>query len=144
MQSPALWGLLWDNELQLSQTQYNCAAQLNETSMSKEMAGCTLQGQDPMAPECIGCPQWNPPLLQMQYLQPLPGSCISMDPSSFIDVYGYIATPRIWRQKSSLTWRLGPTYLFEEAISVETIEVIIKLGPQYCSNFQAVQLQGMW
>ncbi|XP_068053666.1 WD repeat- and FYVE domain-containing protein 4 isoform X1 [Anomalospiza imberbis] len=79
---------------------------------------------------------------KMQYLQPLPGSCISMEPSSFIDVYGYIATPRIWKQKSSLTWRLGPTYLFEEAISVETIEVIIKLGPQYCSNFQAVQLQG--
>uniref|UniRef100_H0ZCV3 Uncharacterized protein n=1 Tax=Taeniopygia guttata TaxID=59729 RepID=H0ZCV3_TAEGU len=79
---------------------------------------------------------------KMQYLQPLPGGCISMDPSSFIDVYGYIATPRIWKQKSSLAWRLGPTHLFEEAISVETIEVIIKLGPQYCSNFQAVQLQG--
>ncbi|KAM7016761.1 WD repeat- and FYVE domain-containing protein 4 [Passerculus sandwichensis] len=79
---------------------------------------------------------------KMQYLQPLPGSCISMDPSSFVDVYGYIATPRIWKHKSSLTWRLGPTHLFEEAISVETMEVIIKLGPQYCSNFQAVQLQG--
>uniref|UniRef100_A0A8C0ERL9 DUF4704 domain-containing protein n=1 Tax=Bubo bubo TaxID=30461 RepID=A0A8C0ERL9_BUBBB len=79
---------------------------------------------------------------KMQYLQPLPGSCISMEPSSFIDVYGYISTPRIWKQKSSLTWRLGPTYLFEEAISVETMEVINKLGPQYCSSFQAVQLQG--
>ncbi|XP_009977759.1 PREDICTED: WD repeat- and FYVE domain-containing protein 4 [Tauraco erythrolophus] len=79
---------------------------------------------------------------KMQYLQPLPGSCISMEPSSFVDVYGYIATPRIWKQKSSLTWRLGPTYLFEEAISVETMDVINKLGPQYCSNFQAVQLQG--
>uniref|UniRef100_A0A8C3Y3C9 WDFY family member 4 n=1 Tax=Catharus ustulatus TaxID=91951 RepID=A0A8C3Y3C9_CATUS len=79
---------------------------------------------------------------KMQYLQPLPGCCTSMEPSSFIDVYGYIATPRIWKHKSSLTWRLGPTHLFEEAISVETIEVIIKLGPQYCSNFQAVQLQG--
>uniref|UniRef100_A0A8C5TIG3 Alfy-like armadillo-like repeat domain-containing protein n=1 Tax=Malurus cyaneus samueli TaxID=2593467 RepID=A0A8C5TIG3_9PASS len=79
---------------------------------------------------------------KMQYLQPLPGSCISMEPSSFVDVYGYIATPRIWKQKSSLTWRIGPTYLFEEAISVETIKVIVKLGPQYCSNFQAVQPQG--
>ncbi|XP_061857387.1 WD repeat- and FYVE domain-containing protein 4 isoform X3 [Colius striatus] len=79
---------------------------------------------------------------KMQYLQSLPGSCISMEPSSFVDVYGYISTPRIWKQKSSLTWRLGPTYLFEEAISIETIEVINKLGPQYCSNFQAVQLQG--
>uniref|UniRef100_A0A803Y055 WDFY family member 4 n=1 Tax=Meleagris gallopavo TaxID=9103 RepID=A0A803Y055_MELGA len=79
---------------------------------------------------------------KMRYFQMLPGNCISMDPSSFIDVYGYIATPRVWKQKSSLIWRLGPTYLFEEAISVETIEVINKLGPQYCSNFQAVQLQG--
>lgn len=79
----------------------------------------------------------------MRYFQMLPGNCISMDPSSFIDVYGYIATPRVWKQKSSLIWRLGPTYLFEEAISVETMEVINKLGPQYYSNFQAVQLQGM-
>ncbi|XP_051474966.1 WD repeat- and FYVE domain-containing protein 4 [Apus apus] len=79
---------------------------------------------------------------KMQYIQPLPGNCISMEPSSFIDVYGYIGTPRIWKQKSSLTWRLGPTYLFEEAISVESMDVINKLGPQYCSNFQAVQLQG--
>ncbi|XP_035753252.1 WD repeat- and FYVE domain-containing protein 4 [Egretta garzetta] len=79
---------------------------------------------------------------KMQYLQPLPGSCISMEPTSFIDVYGYIATPRIWKQKSSLTWRLGPTHLFEEAISLETMDMINKLGPQYCSNFQAVQLQG--
>uniref|UniRef100_A0A8C3LJ58 WDFY family member 4 n=1 Tax=Chrysolophus pictus TaxID=9089 RepID=A0A8C3LJ58_CHRPC len=79
---------------------------------------------------------------KMRYFQMLPGSCISMDPSSFIDVYGYIATPRVWKQKSSLIWRLGPTYLFEEAISVETMEMINKLGPQYCSNFQAVQLQG--
>uniref|UniRef100_A0A8B9C663 WDFY family member 4 n=1 Tax=Anser brachyrhynchus TaxID=132585 RepID=A0A8B9C663_9AVES len=79
---------------------------------------------------------------KMRYLQPLPGSYISMESSSFVDVYGYIATPRVWKQKSSLTWRLGPTYLFEEAISVETMEVINKLGPRYCSNFQAVQLQG--
>ncbi|XP_065602222.1 WD repeat- and FYVE domain-containing protein 4 isoform X2 [Cyrtonyx montezumae] len=78
---------------------------------------------------------------KMRYFQVLPGSCISMDPSSFVDVYGYIATPRVWKQKSSLIWRLGPTYLFEEAISVETMEMINKLGPQYCSNFQAVQLQ---
>lgn len=111
--------------------------------MGKEMAGSALQGQDPRAPWVLD-PLSGFFLLQMKYLQPLPGSCISMDPSSFIDVYGYIATPRIWKQKSSLAWRLGPTYLFEEAISVETIEVIIKLGPQYCSNFQAVQLQGMW
>ncbi|KAM5241310.1 WD repeat- and FYVE domain-containing protein 4 isoform 3-T5 [Hipposideros larvatus] len=79
---------------------------------------------------------------KMLYIQALPGPFLSMDSSSFVDVYGYIATPRIWKQKSSLIWRLGPTYLFEEAISMETLEVINKLGPRYCGNFQAVHAQG--
>lgn len=80
---------------------------------------------------------------QMLYIQALPGSFFSMDPSSFVDVYGYIGTPRVWKQKSSLTWRLGPAYLFEEDISADTLALIIKLGPRYCGNFQAVHLQGM-
>ncbi|KAF3827722.1 hypothetical protein GH733_000957 [Mirounga leonina] len=80
---------------------------------------------------------------KMLYIQALPGPFLSMDPSSFVDVYGYIATPRVWKQKSSLIWRLGPTYLFEEAISVDTLEVINKLGPRYCGNFQAVHAQGV-
>ncbi|XP_054839943.1 WD repeat- and FYVE domain-containing protein 4 [Eublepharis macularius] len=79
---------------------------------------------------------------KMQYIQPFPGSFTSMDPSSFIDVYGYVATPRAWKQKSSLTWRQGPMYLFEEVVSVETLQHIFKLGPRYCSNFQAVELGG--
>ncbi|KAM4852716.1 WD repeat- and FYVE domain-containing protein 4 [Thomomys bottae] len=79
---------------------------------------------------------------KMLYIQALPGSFLSMDPSSFVDVYGYISTPRIWKQKSSLVWRLGPAYLFDEAISVDTLEIIIKLGPRYCGNFQAVHAQG--
>ncbi|KAF5921966.1 hypothetical protein HPG69_015416 [Diceros bicornis minor] len=79
---------------------------------------------------------------KMLYIQALPGPFLSMDPSSFVDVYGYIATPRIWKQKSSLIWRLGPAYLFEESISMETLEVIDKLGPRYCGNFQAVHAQG--
>ncbi|XP_057164793.1 WD repeat- and FYVE domain-containing protein 4 isoform X4 [Ursus arctos] len=80
---------------------------------------------------------------KMLYIQALPGPFLSMDPSSFVDVYGYIATPRVWKQKSSLIWRLGPTYLFEEAISMDTLEVINKLGPRYCGNFQAVHAQGV-
>uniref|UniRef100_A0A8C2SA26 Alfy-like armadillo-like repeat domain-containing protein n=1 Tax=Capra hircus TaxID=9925 RepID=A0A8C2SA26_CAPHI len=80
---------------------------------------------------------------KMLYIQALPGPFLSMDPSSFVDVYGYIGTPRVWKQKSLLTWRLGPTYFFEEAISMETLEVINKLGPRYCGNFQAVHVQGM-
>ncbi|XP_043782392.1 WD repeat- and FYVE domain-containing protein 4 isoform X1 [Cervus elaphus] len=79
---------------------------------------------------------------KMLYIQALPGPFLSMDPSSFVDVYGYIATPRVWKQKSLLIWRLGPTYFFEEAISMETLEVINKLGPRYCGNFQAVHVQG--
>ncbi|KAF4019003.1 hypothetical protein G4228_011069 [Cervus hanglu yarkandensis] len=80
---------------------------------------------------------------KMLYIQALPGPFLSMDPSSFVDVYGYIATPRVWKQKSLLIWRLGPTYFFEEAISMETLEVINKLGPRYCGNFQAVHVQGV-
>ncbi|XP_029419907.1 WD repeat- and FYVE domain-containing protein 4 isoform X2 [Nannospalax galili] len=79
---------------------------------------------------------------KMLYIQALPGPFLSMDPASFVDVYGYIGTPRIWKQKSSLTWRLGPAYLFEEDISVDTLALIIKLGPRYCGNFQAVYTQG--
>ncbi|XP_006757192.1 PREDICTED: WD repeat- and FYVE domain-containing protein 4 [Myotis davidii] len=79
---------------------------------------------------------------KMLYIQALPGPFLSMEPSSFVDVYGYIATPRVWKQRSTLTWRLGPTYLFEDAVSVETLEVINKLGPRYCGNFQAVPAQG--
>lgn len=78
----------------------------------------------------------------MLYVQALPGTFLSMDPSSFVDVYGYIGTPRIWKQKSSLIWRLGPSYLFEEDISMDALALIIKLGPRYCGNFQAVHLQG--
>ncbi|XP_076787564.1 WD repeat- and FYVE domain-containing protein 4 isoform X4 [Arvicanthis niloticus] len=79
---------------------------------------------------------------KMLYIQALPGSFFSMEPSSFVDVYGYIGTPRIWKQKSSLIWRLGPAYLFEEDISADTLALIIKLGPRYCGNFQAVHRQG--
>ncbi|KAL1780563.1 WD repeat-and FYVE domain-containing protein 4 isoform X1 [Sigmodon hispidus] len=79
---------------------------------------------------------------KMLYIQALPGTFLSMDPSSFVDVYGYFGTPRIWKQKSSLIWRLGPAYLFEEDISMDILELIIKLGPRYCGNFQAVHLQG--
>ncbi|OBS78637.1 hypothetical protein A6R68_18967, partial [Neotoma lepida] len=79
---------------------------------------------------------------KMLYVQALPGPFLSMDPSSFVDVYGYIGTPRVWKQKSSLIWRLGPAYLFEEDISADTLALLIKLGPRYCGNFQAVHLQG--
>ncbi|KAF7247497.1 WD repeat- and FYVE domain-containing protein 4 [Varanus komodoensis] len=79
---------------------------------------------------------------KMQYIQPLPGGFVSMDPSSFVDVYGYVATPPIWKAKSSLTWRQGPLYFLEEVISMDALLLMVKLGPRYCSNFQAVELRG--
>ncbi|XP_039629915.1 WD repeat- and FYVE domain-containing protein 4 isoform X2 [Polypterus senegalus] len=75
---------------------------------------------------------------KMQYIQPFPGQSVSMDPTSVTDVHGIIGTPLIWRKVSSLSWRLGPAYLFDEAISQETVKAIDKLGPNYIGNFQAV------
>ncbi|XP_063160442.1 WD repeat- and FYVE domain-containing protein 4 [Candoia aspera] len=79
---------------------------------------------------------------KMQYIRPLPGSFVSMDPFSFIDVFGYVATPPMWKKKSFLTWRQGPMYLFDEVLSMKTLQFIEKLGPRYYSNFQAVELRG--
>ncbi|XP_029465484.1 WD repeat- and FYVE domain-containing protein 4 [Rhinatrema bivittatum] len=77
---------------------------------------------------------------KMQYIQSLPGDSVALEHAAFVDVYGFIATPKTWKQKSSLVWRLGPTYLFEETVLEETLQVINRLGPSYCGNFQAVQI----
>ncbi|XP_069467262.1 WD repeat- and FYVE domain-containing protein 4 isoform X2 [Ambystoma mexicanum] len=77
------------------------------------------------------------------YIQPMAGPSAFLESSSFLDVYAYISTPPVWRQSSSLLWRLGPTYLFEEPLPVETLEVIYKLGPTYCGSFQGLQDHGM-
>ncbi|XP_030059030.1 WD repeat- and FYVE domain-containing protein 4 [Microcaecilia unicolor] len=79
---------------------------------------------------------------KMQYIQALPGDSLALEHAAFVDVYGFIATPKTWKQKSSLVWRLGPTYLFEETVALETLQVINRLGPNYCGNFQAVQIYG--
>uniref|UniRef100_A0A8C5RL42 WDFY family member 4 n=1 Tax=Laticauda laticaudata TaxID=8630 RepID=A0A8C5RL42_LATLA len=76
---------------------------------------------------------------KMQYIRPLPGSFTSMDPASFIDVFGFVATPLMWKKRSSLSWRQGPMFLFEEVLSVKTLQLMEKLGPRYYSNFQAVE-----
>ncbi|XP_067876782.1 WD repeat- and FYVE domain-containing protein 4 isoform X2 [Heterodontus francisci] len=79
---------------------------------------------------------------KIQYIQTFPGMHFSSDSSAVIDVHGIIGTPQIWKQRSSLVWRLGPTYLFEEVTSPETVEVIYQLGPNYLGNFQSVYLPG--
>ncbi|XP_078284484.1 LOW QUALITY PROTEIN: WD repeat- and FYVE domain-containing protein 4 [Rhinoraja longicauda] len=77
---------------------------------------------------------------KMQYIQSFPGMHFTLESSAVVDVHGLIGTPQMWKQRSSLAWRLGPTYLLEEAISSETVEVIYQLGPNYLGNFQSVHL----
>ncbi|XP_069096980.1 WD repeat- and FYVE domain-containing protein 4 isoform X1 [Pleurodeles waltl] len=79
---------------------------------------------------------------KIQYIQPLAGTCTALDSTSFLDVYAYISTPRIWKQKSSLLWRLGPTYLFDDPVPAEALQVIYRLGPTYCGSFQGLQDHG--
>uniref|UniRef100_UPI00398F68DA WD repeat- and FYVE domain-containing protein 4 n=1 Tax=Pristiophorus japonicus TaxID=55135 RepID=UPI00398F68DA len=79
---------------------------------------------------------------KIQYIQTFPGMHFSLDSSAVIDVHGIIGTPQIWNQSSSLVWRLGPTYLFEEVTSSQTVGVIYQLGPNYLGNFQSVYLPG--
>ncbi|KAL4641072.1 WD repeat- and FYVE domain-containing protein 4 isoform X1 [Arapaima gigas] len=75
---------------------------------------------------------------KMKYIQPFPGPCISMDPTAVVDVCGIIGTPSLWKQPSPLSWRVGPTYLFEEVLIPESVEVIYRQGTKYMGNFQAV------
>ncbi|XP_043911583.1 WD repeat- and FYVE domain-containing protein 4 [Protopterus annectens] len=81
--------------------------------------------------------------VKMQYIQPFPGTILSLDPSAMVDVYGFIGTPPVWKESSSLCWQLGPTYMFEEAVTSETVGIICRLGPNYLSNFQAVSSEGV-
>ncbi|XP_048472141.1 WD repeat- and FYVE domain-containing protein 4 [Rhincodon typus] len=79
---------------------------------------------------------------KIQYIQTFPGMHFSSDSSAVIDVHGIIGTPQIWKQRSSLVWRLGPTCLFEEVIPAQSVDVIYRLGPNYLGNFQSVYLPG--
>uniref|UniRef100_A0ACB8F7S9 Uncharacterized protein n=1 Tax=Sphaerodactylus townsendi TaxID=933632 RepID=A0ACB8F7S9_9SAUR len=125
----------------LSQVQFSCAGLLVDGQWHHLAVAAAVEARK----MCIISAYLDGQLLgsaKMQYIQLFPGSFASMDPSTFIDVYGYVATPQVWKQKSSLTWRQGPMHLFEEAVSVEIVQHIFRLGPRYCSNFQAVELQG--
>lgn len=80
---------------------------------------------------CIFC--------QMRYIQPFPGRYVSMDPTAVIDVYGLIGTPALWKEHAALVWRMGPAYLFEEALSPEAVGVIYTQGTAYVGNFLALR-----
>ncbi|XP_053305887.1 WD repeat- and FYVE domain-containing protein 4 [Spea bombifrons] len=75
---------------------------------------------------------------EMRYIQRLPGGSSSLHPTSLVDIHAFLGTPKMWRQKSSLLWRLGFFALFEEALSEEMLLLIQRLGPAYCGNFKNV------
>lgn len=78
----------------------------------------------------------------MRYIQPFPGQYVSMDPTAVIDVYGLIGTPPLWKEHAALVWRVGPSYLFEEALSPEAVVVIYAQGTAYLGNFLALRNTG--
>nr|XP_015201808.1 PREDICTED: WD repeat- and FYVE domain-containing protein 4 isoform X1 [Lepisosteus oculatus] len=81
---------------------------------------------------------------KMRYIQPFPGQSGAMDPAAAVDVCGIIGTPPRWARPASLVWRLGPTWLLEEAVSPEAAALVYKLGPGYLGNFQALIPQGVF
>lgn len=78
----------------------------------------------------------------MKYIQPFPGQYVSMDPTALIDVYGLIGTPAIWKEHAALVWRVGPSYLFEEPLSLENVDILYKQGTGYLGNFLALRNTG--
>uniref|UniRef100_A0A8C5H2Y5 WDFY family member 4 n=1 Tax=Gouania willdenowi TaxID=441366 RepID=A0A8C5H2Y5_GOUWI len=78
---------------------------------------------------------------KMKYIQPFPGQYVSMDPTAVIDVFGVIGTPALWKERVSLVWRVGPSYLFEEPLSPEAVCVIYIQGTAYLGNFLALRLE---
>uniref|UniRef100_A0AAQ5X7X2 WDFY family member 4 n=1 Tax=Amphiprion ocellaris TaxID=80972 RepID=A0AAQ5X7X2_AMPOC len=75
---------------------------------------------------------------KIKYIQPFPGQYISMDPTAVIDVYGLIGTPAPWKEHAALVWRVGPSYLFEEALSPEAVSAVYTQGTAYLGNFLAL------
>ncbi|KAK2824252.1 hypothetical protein Q5P01_021427 [Channa striata] len=76
---------------------------------------------------------------KMRYIQPFPGQYVTMDPTSVIDVYGLIGTPHLWKEHAALVWRVGPCYLFEDALSPEAVDLVYKQGTGYLGNFLALR-----
>ncbi|XP_041645058.1 WD repeat- and FYVE domain-containing protein 4 isoform X2 [Cheilinus undulatus] len=79
---------------------------------------------------------------KMRYIQPFPGQYVSMDPTAVIDVYGLIGTPALWKEHAALVWRMGPSYLFEEALSANSVRIIFSQGTTYLGNFLGLRNTG--
>uniref|UniRef100_A0A3B3B7H2 DUF4704 domain-containing protein n=1 Tax=Oryzias melastigma TaxID=30732 RepID=A0A3B3B7H2_ORYME len=96
-----------------------------------------------MKKRCVLFP-FSSPLIdgQMKYIQQFPGHFVSMDPTAVIDVYGVMGTPAPWKEHAALVWRVGPSYLFEEALSSEAVVVLYTQGTAYLGNFLALHNTG--
>ncbi|XP_061692384.1 WD repeat- and FYVE domain-containing protein 4 isoform X2 [Syngnathoides biaculeatus] len=94
-----------------------------------------------MKKSCVASAYFNGKVLgteKMKYIQPFPGKCVSMDPTAVIDVYAWIGTPSLWKDHAALVWRVGPSYLFEKALSPELVRAIYSQGTAYLGNFLAL------
>ncbi|XP_077438112.1 WD repeat- and FYVE domain-containing protein 4 isoform X2 [Vanacampus margaritifer] len=90
---------------------------------------------------CIASAYFNGKVLgtgKMKYIQPFPGKCVYMDPTAVIDVYAMIGTPTLWKDHAALVWRIGPSHLFEKALSPELVDIIYSQGTVYLGNFLAL------
>ena len=66
----------------------------------------------------------------------------AVPPTNPTSVYAYIGTLPPQRSSSRLLWRLGPTHLFEDALTSATLCAIYLLGPTNVGSFQAPRTEG--
>uniref|UniRef100_A0A3B4B9E8 Alfy-like armadillo-like repeat domain-containing protein n=1 Tax=Periophthalmus magnuspinnatus TaxID=409849 RepID=A0A3B4B9E8_9GOBI len=80
---------------------------------------------------------------KMKYIQPFPGTYVSMEPTAVIDVYAVIGTPALWKDYAALIWKVGSSYMFEEPLTSEAIDVLYSQGTGYLGNFLSVCKSGV-
>lgn len=80
---------------------------------------------------------------KMRYIRPFPGTYVSMEPTAVTDVYALIGTPALWKEYAALVWKVGPSYLFEEPLTSETVSLLYSQGTTYLGNFLSVCKPGL-
>ena len=80
-------------------------------------------------------------MYNVQILNPTFLSTQSTDTNQPILINAHIGTHVTCRHVSMLTYRLGPTFLFEEHLSASVVATMFRLGPSYLGSFQAPILQ---
>ena len=61
----------------------------------------------------------------------------SSTPPSSMSVHAVVGTLPMFRLQSPVVWRQASCYLFEEIISLQTIQSVYRLGPNYLGSFQS-------